>query len=255
MLGLVFLLGLFIGSFLNVVRYRLPIMLQQQWQSEKNISENINLFFPRSHCPNCKVKISVLENIPLVSYIFLKGCCRACRQPIPLVYPLLEIITAFISLFVTYRYGINLITLAALFFSYSLLTLACIDLETFLLPDVMTLSLLWIGLLCNVSNFFTDINSAIFGAMIGYLSLWSVAKIFESLTGKVGMAPGDFKLLAAIGAWLGWQWLAWVVLIASISGAVISLLLIFFKKINRQHPTPFGPYLAFAGWILFITTL
>lgn len=251
------ILGLIVGSFLNVVIHRLPIMLQREWAqqcAELNgqpieSAEIFNLSVPRSRCPHCGHLITALENIPVISYIFLLGKCRGCHQKISLRYPLIEIISAFLAVIVAWHFGFGWQLGAALIFTWALLAAGMIDLDHFLLPDNITLPLLWLGLLCNLFHLYTDISSAVIGAMVGYMSLWSVYWLFKLLTGKEGMGYGDFKMTAMLGAWMGWQWLLQIVLIASLLGSIIGIALILFKRQNKDIPIPFGPYLAFAGWI------
>lgn len=258
--------GLSVGSFLNVVIYRLPIMLEREWKSEcesfldicKNNGETtkkdvlFNLSKPDSSCPHCGHKIRFWENIPVLSYIYLKGNCSGCGSHISIQYPLIEAITAGLSIIIAIKFGLSIETLFALIFTWALISLTLIDAKTMLLPDNITLPLLWLGLLVNASELYTDIYSAIYGAVIGYLILWLVYQIFKRITGKEGMGFGDFKLLAALGAWMGWQMLPQIILLSSLVGMVIGLAMIFFKNRNKSSPIPFGPYLAIAGWIAFI---
>lgn len=258
----IFLLGLIIGSFLNVVIYRLPLMLQQQWRREAKLILNLahdadnklmfNLFLPSSHCPHCQQKLAVWQNIPLISYFKLKGKCYYCQQAINKRYPLVEVISAILSLIIAYHFGLSVSVLFALIFTWALLILMWIDIEHRLLPDHITVSLLWLGLLINLNGVFTDIFSAVVGAATGYVVLWLMAWIFQKITGKIGMGHGDFKLLAAFGAWFGWQLLPFILLIAAVSGTVMSLLLFSFKKQQRDTFIPFGPYLALAGWCVLL---
>ncbi|MBC7944763.1 MAG: prepilin peptidase, partial [Burkholderiales bacterium] len=259
------LLGLIVGSFLNVVIHRVPKMLEREWReqcAELSRSESggsvgaesvalppFNLIRPRSRCPSCAHVIGALENIPVLSYAFLRGKCAACKTHISLRYPLIEIVTAALSAFVAYRFGFDVQTLAALFFVWALIALAFIDFDTQLLPDNITLPLLWGGLLFNLGALFTDLNSAVIGAAAGYLTLWSVYWLFKLATGKEGMGFGDFKLLAAIGAWFGWQLLPAVILLSSLVGAAIGIGLIVFARRGRNVPIPFGPYLVLAALI------
>jgi leader peptidase (prepilin peptidase)/N-methyltransferase len=257
-------LGLLIGSFLNVVVYRLPHMLQQAWRNEcselLNIKtpaelsapENFNLCLPRSHCPQCKKQLTWQENIPLLSYLLLRGKCAHCQQAISWRYPALEFSSAVISLLMALHFTSAWPLLAALIFSWSLLALVFIDIEQQLLPDIITLPLLWLGLLCSLFYFFTDPASAIIGAMTGYTFLWLIAWLFYKITKKVGMGHGDFKLFALLGAWLGWQLLLPVLLLASLLGAAVGMSLIVLKKQSRYTPIPFGPFLAFAGGIALL---
>ncbi|MGE3319471.1 MAG: A24 family peptidase [Candidatus Berkiella sp.] len=254
------LFGLIIGSFLNVVIVRLPRMLHQAWSAQCNdymqqkspqteVTKPYNLVFPRSHCPKCNHLIGALENIPVLSFLFLKGKCRHCQAPISCRYPLIEILTATLSIVVVYHFGITWQTVAALLFTWSLLVLTIIDLEEQLLPDDITLPLLWIGLLINTQGLFTSLESAVFGAIAGYLFLWSVYWLFKLFTGKEGMGYGDFKLLAMLGAWLGVKALPVIVLLSSVVGLIVGLSLIALKRLTRGQPIPFGPYLAMAGWL------
>lgn len=254
------ILGLLIGSFLNVVIYRLPKMMERQWRAEyaemngQEIppAERFNLIVPRSSCPACGHRIGALENIPLVSYLVLGGKCSACKAGIPPRYPIVETLTGALSGYVAWRFGFGLAALGALLFTWSMIVLAFIDLDTFFLPDDITLMLLWVGLLFNLGGVFTDLQSAVIGAISGYLALWSVFWMFKFATGKEGMGYGDFKLLAAIGAWLGWKMLPQVILLSSLAGAVIGISLMIFARHGRNVPIPFGPYLAIAGVIALL---
>ncbi|MBS1209648.1 MAG: prepilin peptidase [Proteobacteria bacterium] len=248
-------IGLCIGSFLNVVIHRLPKMLERQWQDDaadlrgETLSDEprISLSTPRSRCPHCGHLITAIENIPLLSYLFLRGRCRHCHASIGIRYPVVEVITALLSALVAWKFGPTIQTLGALLLVWPLIALACIDLDTYLLPDDITLPLLWLGLLLNLNQVFVPLDSAVIGAMAGYLSLWSVYWLFKLVTGKEGMGYGDFKLLAAIGAFLGWQALPAVILLSSAVGACVGIGLIVFAKHGREKPIPFGPYLAAAG--------
>lgn len=245
------ILGLMVGSFLNVVIYRLPEMMKRNWlqQCAELQGEAIqalpefNLLTPRSTCIHCGHKITAWENIPVISYLFLRGRCSQCHARISPRYPMVEAATAIISGFVAWHFGYGFVALAAFIFVWSLIALAVIDLDTQLLPDDITLPLLWIGLLVNINHGFTDIQSAVIGAIAGYLSLWSVYWCFKLITGKEGMGYGDFKLLAAIGAWLGWSKLPLVILSSSLIGALVGIGLILAAKLNKSIPIPFGPYL------------
>lgn len=249
------LIGLAVGSFLNVVIYRLPKMMEQEWHQQCRELQGIEnteqikftLANPRSACPSCGHQISAMENIPVISYLVLKGKCRACQANISLRYPLVELLTATLAGLVAWKFGYTTATVFALIFTFALIALTFIDADTQLLPDDITLPLLWLGLLFNLNVGFTDLHSAVIGAMAGYLSLWSIYWLFKLVTGKEGMGYGDFKLLAAIGAWFGWQLLPAVILLSSIGGAVIGIALILFSKHGRENPMPFGPYLAIAG--------
>ncbi len=263
------ILGLLVGSFLNVVIYRLPKMMERDWQnqcreflandgnvatlpSDEKKPEPFNLMVPASTCPHCGHKIRAWENIPVFSYLFLKGKCSSCKSSISARYPTIELITGLLSVVVIYYVGINWNGLAALVFTWSLVALTMIDIDTYLLPDDITLPLLWLGLIVNSFGAFTDLPSALWGAVAGYLSLWSVYKLFKLLTGKEGMGYGDFKLLAALGAWMGWQMLPQIILLSSLVGAVIGISMIVIRGRDKNIPIPFGPYLAIAGWIAFI---
>jgi leader peptidase (prepilin peptidase)/N-methyltransferase len=254
------LLGLTVGSFLNVVIHRLPKMLDRQWRTEcaeliaQDIppAERYNLIVPRSGCPDCGHRISALENIPIVSYLLLGGKCSACKAPISLRYPAVEALTGMLSGYIAWHFGFSAMALSGLIFTWALIALAFIDLDTFFLPDDITLPLLWTGLVVNFGGVFADLQSAVIGAVGGYLALWSVFWLFKLATGKEGMGYGDFKLLAAIGAWLGWKMLPLTVLLSSLVGAVIGILLMVFARHGRNVPIPFGPYLAVAGFIALL---
>ena len=251
------LLGLLVGSFLNVVIYRLPRMMEREWQAQcaelnaQPATENtpFNLMVPRSACPQCHRPISALENIPLLSYLFLRGRCAGCATPISLRYPIVEAVSGGLSAFAAWHFGFGLAGIAALFFIWALVALTFIDFDTQLLPDSITLPLLWLGLLLNLNGAFTSLANAVVGAVAGYLVLWSVYWVFKLFTGKEGMGFGDFKLLAAIGAWLGWTLLPLVILLSSLVGAVVGIILIVATRHGRNIPIPFGPYLAGGGLI------
>ena len=256
------LLGLMVGSFLNVVILRLPVMLEAQWRRDCEEflnpdqpppdSEPFNLVRPRSHCPKCGHQISALENIPVISYVFLGGKCSACATRIPLRYPIIEAVTAAAYVILASHFGVEWKTLAAMVLAAALIALTVIDFDRQLLPDAVTFPILWIGLLLSTGNMFVDSSTAIIGAIAGYLSLWLTFQGFKLLTGKEGMGYGDFKLLALLGAWLGWQMLPLVILVSSLVGACIGILLILFRGHDRSVPIPFGPYLAIAGFIALI---
>jgi len=251
------LAGLIVGSFLNVVIHRLPKMLERQWRAEcaeladtpSPPAERYDLVKPRSACPKCGHLIPAFENIPLASYLILGGKCSQCRAPISLRYPVIEALSGALAGYIAWRYGITTAMLGALLFTWAMIALAFIDLDTFYLPDSITLPLLWAGLLFNAGGTFTDLNSAVIGAAAGYVALWAVFWIFKLATGKEGMGYGDFKLLAAIGAWLGWKMLPLTILASSLVGAAVGIGLIVFAKHAREKPIPFGPYLAAAGLI------
>ena len=250
-------IGLMVGSFLNVVIHRLPKMMEREWnqQCAELRGETIetlpplSIAKPRSACPHCQHKITVLENIPILSYLVLRGRCSQCNTSISPRYPIVEALTGIISGFVAWNFGYGFLALAALIFVWAMIALAFIDLDTQLLPDDITLPLLWVGLLVNLGDGFTDIRSAIIGAVSGFLALWSVYWCFKIATGKEGMGYGDFKLLAVIGAWFGWKMLPLVILLSSLVGAVVGIGLIVITKHERDVPIPFGPYLVGGGLI------
>jgi len=261
-------LGLMVGSFLNVVIHRLPKMMEREWRTqcaELMASPDqdspsagspasaqplpYNLVVPRSACPHCGHKIGALENIPVFSYLVLRGRCAGCGARISPRYPVVEALTGLLSGYVAWHFGYGFAALAALFFVWAMIALAFIDLDTQLLPDDITLPLLWAGLLVNFGGEFTDLRSAVIGAVAGYLALWAVYWGFKLVTGKEGMGYGDFKLLAAIGAWLGWKLLPLVILLSSLVGAAAGIALIVFAKHGRNVPIPFGPYLVGGGLI------
>ncbi len=251
------LLGLFIGSFLNVVIHRLPRMMELEWHAQaaelrgepQPEQDRFNLATPRSRCPHCGHLITALENIPVVSYLVLRGKCRHCSAPISRRYPAVELVTAALTGFAAWHFGYGIAALGAMLLLWTLVALTFIDLDTQLLPDSLTLPLVWLGLGFNLWDTYTPLSSAVIGAMAGYLSLWSVYWLFKLTTGKEGMGYGDFKLLAAIGAWLGWQMLPLVILLSSLVGAVVGVALIVLARHGRNVPIPFGPYLAAAGII------
>ncbi len=255
------LFGLMIGSFLNVVIYRLPLQLSAAWKRDARDflglepdphPHRVNIVFPASHCPKCGAAVKPWHNIPLLSYLLLRGRCASCAAPISLQYPLVELACALMTTFVIYHFGLTAQGVLALLFSWSLLALTGIDFNEQLLPDNITLPLLWLGLLINLNNTFTSLDSAVLGAVLGYMSLWWIFWLFKLLTGKEGMGHGDFKLLAALGAWLGWQQLLLIILLSSLVGAVVGIALILIAGRDRQVPIPFGPYLATAGWIALL---
>ncbi len=278
----VVILGLLVGSFLNVVIHRLPIMMERQWaeearyimslldkgislikpqdsitinneeQEEKESESHFNLMLPHSHCPKCKHMIKPWENIPVVSYLLLGRKCSQCSVPISIRYPLVELVTALLGLMVAYRYGVSWTTICGLFFTWSLLSLTMIDFDTQLLPDQIVFPLLWAGLLLNYHSIIVPLDEAVLGTVFGYLSLWSVYWLFKICTGKEGMGYGDFKLLAALGAWLGYKSIVSVILISSLTGAIVGISLILIKGRSRQIPIAFGPYLALGGWLYFL---
>ncbi|GAA6152322.1 prepilin peptidase [Pseudoteredinibacter isoporae] len=259
--GVVGILGLLVGSFLNVVIYRLPKMLEREWkhscceileQDAPEDSDTFNLIIPASTCPSCQHKIRAWENIPVVSYLFLRGRCSQCENPISIRYPIIEAVTALLSAVLAVKFGFSWQLAAALLLTWSLITLTMIDIDTQLLPDNITLPLLWLGLIVNSQGLFTELPNALWGAIFGYLSLWSVYWAFKLLTGKEGMGYGDFKLLGALGAWMGWQALPLTILLSSVVGAVIGIAGIMIMGRDKNVPMPFGPYLSIAGWIYFM---
>ncbi len=284
--GLVFVFSLLVGSFLNVVIHRVPIMLQREWraQAEEILADSeprtadggrieekkqrdlaaasspqppakYNLVVPRSACPHCGAQITAWQNIPVISYLFLKGKCANCGAKISPRYPIVELITAILSAAVAWKFGVTWYTWAALVLTWILIALTFIDFDTQLLPDNMTLPLMWLGLLISLAATIPEIGlpvdtrSSILGAVAGYLSLWSVYHLFKLITGKEGMGYGDFKLFAALGAWLGWQMLPLIILLSAFTGAVVGITLIIARGRDKNIPIPFGPYLAAAGWI------
>ena len=273
--GVCLVFGLTLGSFLNVVIYRLPVMLERQWRAQcaelsaesgtaspapAASAERFNLMVPRSSCPSCHAPITALQNIPVLSWLLLKGRCASCGKPISSRYPLVEALTAILSALVAWRFGFGWPALAALVLTWFLIALTFIDIDQQLLPDSLTLPLLWLGLLLSLTGIQgsaatplpVDLRSSLIGAMAGYVSLWSVYHLFRLLTGKEGMGYGDFKLFAALGAWLGWQMLLPTILIAAAVGAVIGIILIVTRGRERSAPIPFGPFLAGAGWLMLM---
>jgi leader peptidase (prepilin peptidase)/N-methyltransferase len=254
------LFGLLFGSFLNVVIHRLPIMMQRESdnyvaaESGKPLphTTRYNLVVPRSACPHCKHQITARENIPVLSWLMLRGKCSSCKAPISPRYPLVELLTGALSALVVWRFGSGWPGLAGLFFLYLLVALTFIDADTQLLPDDLTYPLLWGGLLMNINGTYAPLQDAVIGAAAGYLALWSVYWLFKLATGKEGMGYGDFKLLAALGAWMGWTMLPAIILLSSVVGAVVGIGLILFAKRGRNNPIPFGPYLAAAGLIAML---
>jgi len=261
--GLVFVIGLLIGSFLNVVIHRLPKMMEAEWQAQcaelrgEAVPEpsRYNLWTPRSACPHCGHAITALENIPVLSWLWLRGRCAGCGVSISVRYPLVELLTAALSAVVAWKWGASVETAGALLLVWTLVALAFIDLDTTLLPDSLTLPLVWLGLLFNLGGHFASLPDAVIGAIAGYLVLWSVYWLFKLVTGKEGMGFGDFKLLAALGAWLGWQLLPVTLLLSSVVGAGVGIAMILLVKHDRRVPIPFGPYLAGGGVVaLFFGT-
>jgi leader peptidase (prepilin peptidase)/N-methyltransferase len=250
-------IGVVVGSFLNVVIHRLPVMMQRETENFIALDNNepaphtsrYNLILPRSACPSCGHPLSVADNLPLLSYVWLKGRCRYCRAPISLRYPLVEMLTAVLSAVVVWQLGSELRGMAALLLVWTLIALTFIDIDTQMLPDDLTLPLVWLGLLVNLHGSFVPLSDAVIGAAAGYLSLWAVYWLFRFATGKEGIGYGDFKLLAALGAWLGWMMLPFIVLLSSAMGALVGIVMILLRRHQREKPIPFGPFLAVAGLI------
>jgi len=284
LIGVCLVLGLLVGSFLNVVIYRVPVMLDRQWREQcaemaasaplpasegalvaagtevpAGRPEPFNLIVPRSACPRCRAPITALQNIPLLSFLFLRGRCASCGAPISARYPLVEALTGVLSALVAWKFGFAWSALAAMVLTWYLIALTFIDIDHQLLPDSLTLPLLWLGLFLSLwssqagaAAVPVDTRSSLIGAMAGYVSLWSVYHLFRLLTGKDGMGYGDFKLFAALGAWLGWQMLLPIILVAALAGAVVGIALITLRGRDRSTPMPFGPFLAGAGWLVLM---
>jgi leader peptidase (prepilin peptidase)/N-methyltransferase len=252
--------GLMIGSFLNVVIHRVPKMMQREsdnyvaHESGKPLphTDRYNLLVPRSACPHCGHQITAMENIPVISWLFLRGKCSHCKAPISARYPMVELVTALVSALLIWRFGTGVAGLATLVFAWMLIAMTMIDADTQLLPDDLTLPLLWLGLLVNLNGTFVPLEEAVIGAAAGYLTLWGVYWLFKLATGKEGMGYGDFKLLAALGAWLGWKMLPVIILLSSVVGALVGIALIVFARHGRDKPIPFGPYLAAAGMLALL---
>lgn len=255
------ILGLTVGSFLNVVIYRLPLMMETRWRrdccelldidQEKQV-ESLNLATPNSHCPQCKAPIKPWHNIPVLGYLILRGKCATCAQPIPARYPILELTTGLLTVTLAWYFPLSVALLGAVLFTWALVALTMIDVDHQLLPDDITLPLLWLGLLFNLTGTYAGLGDAVIGAMAGYLILWTVYQVFKLLTGKEGMGYGDFKLLAALGAWMGWQMLPVIILLSSAVGAIVGIAMMIIKRRGKDIPIPFGPYLAAAGWIALL---
>ncbi|MDH4315492.1 MAG: A24 family peptidase [Gammaproteobacteria bacterium] len=265
----VFVVALLVGSFLNVVIYRLPIMLEREWREQcaEFIGEpqaglpegRFDLVTPRSRCPACGTMITALQNIPVLSYLLLGGKCAHCKAHISVRYPIIEALTALLTAFVAWFFGFGWEAVAAIALTWSLIAMTVIDLDKMIIPDSISLPLLWAGLALSLfhpvegaERLFIDPKSSIVGALAGYLSLWSIYHLFRLLTGKEGMGYGDFKLLAALGAWLGWQMLPLIIMLSAVVGAVVGVSMIVLVRHDRNIPIPFGPYLAAAGWIALL---
>ena len=245
-LFIVGIISLAVGSFLNVVIIRLPRILGKKYLNLKY------LLFPRSHCPLCKHQIKIIENMPILSFIFLKGRCKYCNGEISIQYPVIELLTIILSIIVAYKFGFGFKNLVALILTWVLIVQATIDFKHYIIPDEITLPILWSGLFANCFNLFQDPSNAIIGAIAGYLILWLVYWIFKLITKKEGLGYGDFKLLAMLGAWLGWQQLPVIIILSSLLGSIIGIYLIIFKNKKFKSAIPFGPYLAIAGWIALV---
>ena len=254
-------LGLLVGSFLNVVIYRLPLMMESRWRSDccellevaqENPAQPLGLATPNSHCPHCKAAIKPWQNIPVISYLALGGKCANCAAHISWRYPAIELITGLMTLSLAWYFPPSPALMGAILLTWALIALTMIDVDHQLLPDDITLPLLWLGLLFNLGGTYVSLQDAVIGAMAGYLILWSIYWLFKLLTGKEGMGYGDFKLLAALGAWLGWQLLPVIILLSSLVGAVCGIALMLIKRRGKEIPIPFGPYLAMAGWIALL---
>ena len=259
------LISLIVGSFLNVVIYRTPKMMEYTWYHDcreflaeevahikPKIIPQVTLSKPDSTCPKCDHKIRFYENIPVFSWLFLKGRCSQCSNKISARYPLIELATMLLSLIAAYHFGATITTLWVLILTWSLISLTMIDFDHMLLPDQITLPLLWLGLLININGTFVPLSDAVIGAAAGYMSLYSIFWLFKAITGKEGMGFGDFKLFAVFGAWIGWQLLPLLILMASVVGAIVGIALMLFKNHQREQGIPFGPYLAVAGWITLL---
>jgi leader peptidase (prepilin peptidase)/N-methyltransferase len=268
-IGLACVFALLIGSFLNVIIYRLPVMMERDWRAQcDEISASpagalpegrFDLLAPRSRCPSCNHQITALQNIPLFSYLFLGGKCGNCKAPISRRYPAVELLTAILTGIVAWRFGFGWEAAAGIALTWTLITVSVIDIDHQIIPDSISLPLIWAGLflslfhpLAGAEILFVDSKTAIAGGLAGYLSLWSIYHLFRLLTGKEGMGYGDFKLLAALGAWLGWQMLPLIILLSAVVGAVSGILMIVTRRHQRSVPIPFGPYLAAAGWIAML---
>ncbi|MCD5991711.1 MULTISPECIES: prepilin peptidase [Pseudomonas] len=255
------ILGLLVGSFLNVLIYRLPIMMERDWQAQSREmlklpaepeGETFNLILPHSRCPHCTHQIRPWENLPVLSYLFLGGKCSSCKAPISKRYPLVELTCGLLSGYIAWHFGFGWPAAAMLVLSWGLLAMSLIDADHQLLPDDLILPLLWMGLIVNSFGLFTNLSDALWGAVAGYLVLWSVYWLFKLITGKEGMGHGDFKLLAMLGAWGGWQILPLTILLSSLVGAILGLIMLRLRNVETSTPIPFGPYLAIAGWIALL---
>ena len=268
-IALVFFLSLLIGSFLNVVIYRLPMMMEREWRAQCDEltatpateipAGRFDLVFPRSHCTSCGTQITALQNIPILSYLMLRGKCASCGSAISKRYPVVEALTAAMTAIVAWRFGFAWESAAAIMLTWALITISVIDIDHQIIPDSISLPFVWIGLMLSLFHpmagaevLFVDAKTAIVGALAGYLSLWTIYQLFRLMTGKEGMGYGDFKLLAVLGAWLGWQMLLLIILLSSVVGAAVGISMIIVRGRDRNIPIPFGPYLAAAGWIAML---
>lgn len=251
------LFSLTIGSLLNVIIYRIPLMLEVEWQNHcshqsdkpEKLASSLNLFFPRSFCPSCKTTVPARFNLPLLGYLLLRGRCQFCKEPISLRYPVVELFSCLAALFAAWHFGFNLTLIFALAYIWILICLFYIDLEHQLLPDNLTLSLLWLGLIANTQNLFTTLAGSVLSASAAYLSLWLIIKVYYLFTGKIGMGNGDFKLFAAYGAWFGWQLLPLILLLSSLVGALTGILYLRIQNKTKDTPIAFGPFLCLAGLV------
>lgn len=264
--GFCIILGLLVGSFLNVVIYRLPVMMEKDWTQQCEVllagdnapaqepakEGKFNLAYPPSRCPKCNTQIKAWQNIPVISWLMLKGKCAGCDAPISARYPIVEVVTGLLTGFIAYQYGFGWPAAGLILLTWCLISLTMIDYDTQLLPDQITLPLVWLGLIANYFGLYTSLENALWGAIAGYMSLWSVYWAFKLITGKEGMGFGDFKLLAALGAWMGWQAIPLIILLSSAVGAVIGITMIMAFGRDKNIQIPFGPYLAIAGWIAFL---
>jgi len=262
-IGLIVIFSLVIGSFLSMLVYRIPIILFRSWYQEcqlflkeyipkKHQQQTMNIALPRSHCPACEHPLKWYYNIPLLGYIIQRGRCRFCQQRIPLRYPIIEILSVILPLICLWQFGLSFKFYLSVIFSWCIILQSYIDLAHQIIPDQITIPMIWLGLCLNLENTFTDIHSAVIGAVAGYLFLWIFAKLFHLITKKEGMGHGDFKLLSMIGAWVGWQFLPIVILLSSFTGAILGIIILLIKKQHKNTPFPFGPYLAVAGWLTLL---
>lgn len=260
---IVVIFALPVGSFLNVLIYRYPKMLFAEWKSDyheffglkddtTDEEKKLNLWFPLSRCPKCQNSLKPWHNIPVLSYLILKGRCAFCSDKISFRYPFVELLTAVLTAIVANHFGVTWAMLCASIFTWGLITLAFIDLDHMLLPDELIFPLLWLGIFCNIFGWYTDLQTAVIGTMVGYLSLWSIMHLYKLMTGKQGMGHGDFKLMALFGAWMGWEILPFIIVAASLVGAIFGIIALKRQNKDKATPLPFGPYLVIAGWIALL---